>query len=471
MIQSLRPQSVRVRLACWYAATMLVVVLLYAGVVYGLVYTSFSRDLNHRLYEVSDWAEHLVIVNPDGTLEMPGGGRVGHGNEGGEEKVWVEIWGADGRLLYRSASLNEWVELLPPLPETLGEPMVVSLDRGGDRRVRMLVAEHEINGAPGLMRVLMSEKELQQTMANIAMVMGIGLPIAVIAAGGLGYFMARRAMGPVDRMADEASRVTADRLGDRLKVENPYDELGHLAQVFNQTFSQLERSFGQLRRFTADASHELRTPLTTMRSVGDVGLQGVRDGAAYREIIGSMLEEVDRLTHLVESLLILSRADDGHLKLKHESIDLAALTEEVIEYLGVLAEEKKQRIDCRVEQPVIVLANAQVLRHAIINLVDNAIKYSPEATVIRVTVGIDGGEARIDIGDEGPGIPPEHLEHIFDRFYRVDVARSRDISSTGLGLSIATWAVEEHGGRIELNSEVGQGSVFSLLIPLANNTD
>ena len=177
-----------------------------------------------------------------------------------------------------------------------------------------------------------------------------------------------------------------------MPIENPTDELGQLAAIFNDAFARLERSFEQLRRFTADASHELRTPLTAMRSVGEVGLRAQRDGATYRDIIGSMLEEADRLGRLVDGLLTLSRAEGGHLKLKPERVDLAELAREVAGHLGVLAEEKRQSISVEAPRPTLAWVDRLVLRQALINLVDNAVKYT-----------LEGGRVRIVVQDEAPG--------------------------------------------------------------------
>jgi len=273
-------------------------------------------------------------------------------------------------------------------------------------------------------------------------------------------------------MADQTRRITAERLGERLPVANPADELGQLAAVFNDTLARLERSFAQMRRFTADASHELRTPLTAIRSVGEVGLRAPRDEHTYREIIGTMLEEVDRLRHLVEGLLTLSRADAGSVPLTPEPVDLAALAREVAHHLGVLAEEKHQALAVEATQPVSVWVDRLVLRQALINVVDNAIKYSTDKATIRVVVSEHQQDATLAVIDTGPGIAPQHRAHVFDRFYRVDTARAREgggTGGTGLGLSIARWAVEVHGGRIELESEEGQGSTFRMVLPASTS--
>jgi heavy metal sensor kinase len=265
-------------------------------------------------------------------------------------------------------------------------------------------------------------------------------------------------------MADRARTITAERLGERLPVENPGDELGQLAAVFNDAFARLERSFEQLRRFTADASHELRTPLTAMRSVGEVGLRERRDAAAYREIIGSMLEETDRLGRLVEGLLTLSRADGGNVSLKREAVDLVELARDVAGHLGVLAEEKRQSFTVEASRPVTAWADRLVIRQALINLVDNAVKYTPAGGCVRIVVRDGRRGPTVEVVDTGPGISPEHRDRVFDRFYRIDKARSRDFGGAGLGLSIARWAVEAHGGRIDLDSAEGRGSTFRITL-------
>ena len=236
--------------------------------------------------------------------------------------------------------------------------------------------------------------------------------------------------------------------------------------VFNETFLRLEDSFERLRRFTADASHELRTPLTAIRSVGEVGMQENIDASSCREVIGSMLEETDRLTRLVDSLLTLSRADAGSVLLNKERTDLSALTAEVGDCLHVLAEEKEQTLTITAPAPLYVEADRTTMRQALINLLDNAIKYTPEGGKIRVTVGkTTANEFFIAVSDNGPGIAPEFQDMVYERFYRIDKGRSREVGGAGLGLSIALWAVEANNGRLELDSSEGLGCTFRIVLP------
>lgn len=308
------------------------------------------------------------------------------------------------------------------------------------------------------------EAHLDQQLREILVVLALGVPLIVGLSGIGGYILASRALAPIDHLATEARRITADRLHERLSVPNQRDEIGRLAEVINDTFARIESSFDQLRRFTADASHELRTPLSVIRGIGEMGLRETRTPAEYKDAIGSMLEEVDRLTRLVDTLLRLSRGDAGTVRLSRQVLDLGDLARDVTSSLGILAEERRQRLHVAATDRVRVSADRLVLRDAIANVVDNAIKHGPSGSTIEVQVSANTHEATLTVTDEGPGIPAEHRQRIFDRFYRVDEGRSREMGGTGLGLAIAKWAVEANGGRISLES-AGAGSAFRIVLP------
>jgi heavy metal sensor kinase len=313
--------------------------------------------------------------------------------------------------------------------------------------------------------VALSEERQRHEWKELLLGLLLALPVAIAIAALGGHWLARRALGPLDRMARHAETLTADTLGARLPVENPDDELGHLARVFNLSLARIEQSFTQLQRFTADASHELRTPLTAIRTVGEVALQEQQDPGRYREAIGSMLEEVDRLSRLVGSLLVLSRADASPA-LRRQELRLIDLAKDSASLLEVLADEKAQRIEVHGDLSVIAMVDGLILRQALINLIDNAIKYSPPASLIRIHVLRDeSGAAVVKVSDQGPGIPESDRSRVFERFYRIDEARSREDGGAGLGLSIALWAVQAHGGRIELESREGAGSTFRIVLP------
>jgi heavy metal sensor kinase len=322
----------------------------------------------------------------------------------------------------------------------------------------------------GALRITVArdERPLRQTLWALTMILTMGAPGATALAVMGGYFLAGRLLAPVGAMAATARRISAESLAQRLPVANPRDEFGQLARVFNDTLSRLQDAFEQLRRFTADASHELRTPLTAMRSVGEVALQRSTSTAEYREVIGSMLEEVDRLTRLVENLLTLTRGESGRVVVGRDVVDLDELAANVSDSLHVLAEEKRQSLEVETASHIRARCDAAILRQGLINVLHNAIKYTPGGGAIRMVVKLAAsGEAMIEVHDTGPGIPAADRQRIFERFYRVDGARTREAGGVGLGLAIARWAVEANGGRIEVESEAGGGALFRIVLPLA----
>src|SRR6266699_5008390 len=361
----LRPRRVRVRLALWYVGVMVVVLAVYAGAVFELVRDNVSSGLDDRLRVDFDWASDMLAQRPDGTIAP-------YDETGEGDSPWLQVWSLDGELLYDTPSARR-----NPVPAS--DQLAVKADEqiitvpGVSPPYRVMSGGARISGTPVVVQVARSEGSIIQDQHRLVYLLLLGLPVAVAAAGIGGYALARRALAPVDRMAERARSINAERLNDRLPVDNPDDELGRLATVFNETLTRLESSFEQMRRFTADASHELRTPLTAIRSVGEVGLRARRDEAAYREIIGSMLEEVDRLALLVDHLLMLSRADTGQERLSIDAVDIPELAEEVAEQLGVLAEEKNQSIRVRFDMVPRWIGDRVVLRQALLNLVDNAI--------------------------------------------------------------------------------------------------
>ena len=465
-----RPRSVRTRLTLVYVVAMLVVLAVYAGVVYVSVRGSMSQALDDEIRNDFKWPNYMLNAETIRQLER---GEVNwetfFEKEGGEGSPWLQVWNENGTtILGRTYEARS-----NPIPDSVQ----LAADADGEIKTlsemippfRILTGRTKVGDASLVVQVAKSEGPMRRYLNDLLLVLLFGLPVAVAIAGLGGYALARRALAPVDRMAEQARLITAERLTERLPVDNPEDELGRLATVFNQTLMRLESSFDQMRRFTADASHELRTPLTAMRSVGEIGLRGRRDAADYREIIGSMLEEVDRLSLLVDRLLTLSRADSGESLLTRERVDLADLAQEVTAQLDVLVEEKQQSLTVSANGPSICLGDRMVLRQALLNLVDNAIKYSPVGGHIAVRVSTSSsGMAVLDVSDTGPGIPSDLRPRVFDRFYRADRSRSRENGGgTGLGLSIARWAVEVNGGQLTLESSEGPGATFRITLPIA----
>jgi signal transduction histidine kinase len=266
-------------------------------------------------------------------------------------------------------------------------------------------------------------------------------------------------------MVDQAQRITSESLSARLPNPNPADEFGQLATVFNDTLRRLESSFNELKRFTADASHELRTPLTALRAVGEVALRDDHSPSAQREAILSMLEEAQRLDELMESLLALARLESSKALLRQDSVNVAELAQEAGESLSVLAADRGQTITVSASSDLLVAADRVLLRQSLLNIVHNAIRNAPDGTTVAIRTSRANGEVSIEVSDRGPGIAPEHQARIFERFFRIDHARTRAQGGHGLGLAIAKQAVERQGGRIEVESELGVGSTFRIVLP------
>jgi heavy metal sensor kinase len=376
-----------------------------------------------------------------------------------EDNPWLQVWTEKGDLLFQTA-----VARRNPLADARAfaeQPPdhIVSVSRSPTYRV--LTRPALVGGHPVIIQVARSDAPMRRELAELTLILVLGLPFGVATAGLGGYALARGALAPVTRMATRAQSITAARLNDRLPVDHPHDELGRLAVVFNETLERLEQSFQQMQHFTGDVSHELRTPLTAIRTVGEVALRESRTPDDYRTTIGSMLEEVDRLTSLVERLLTLSRAANGPAHLEAERLDLGDLAEEVASYLSVLAEENGQTLVVRRDGPAPVDVDRLILRQAMVNLVDNAIKYSPVGSEIVVSVSTMAGDVRLEVSDKGPGIAADRGARIFDRHYRAG-AEGR---GAGLGLAIAKWGVEANRGQLTWTARNGGGSVFRITVP------
>jgi heavy metal sensor kinase len=474
-----RPQNVRTRLTLWHVAVLAVVLLIYSAATSAVFFFHLRNQLDRLAVEDLETVEGFLTFDSSCRLFLRSDYH-DHPYSAEQQERLMEVWSPEGTLLYRNEVLGECALGGPPEPgEGAGEGVSSYSERSvrlaDGVRARVISKRHVVENRPTIIRLGFSEASLWQSFQESVLGLAAGLPLALGLAGLAGYFLARR-----------AHEINAERLDARLDVENPGDELGRLAAAFNETLARLEEAFDRLRRFTSDAAHELRTPLTAIRSVGEVGLQ--RDGAQrngaqrngspeasaehYREVIGSMLEESGRLSHLVDSLLTLARADAGQIRLRKDAIAAAItvvpLVREVAALLEPVAEEKDLRLEVKGAVPAQVRGDRAILRQVLVNLLDNAIKHSPPGTRVWVRVRGDGERnVAIEVEDSGPGIPAAHRDRIFDRFYRVDEGRSREDGGDGLGLSIANWGAEAHGGRLELDCPDGGGCIFRLRLPAA----
>ena len=459
-------QHVRTRLTLWYVAILAGVLLIYGGCTSAVLFFQLRSQLEHLAIEDLETVEGFLAFGPDGGLHLRNDYH-DHPYSAEMQERFLEVRAEDGTLLYRNERLGDRVlGGNPAFGEGVNSYSPRSIRLSDGIRVRLVSRRHLIEGRSTLIRLGFSENAMWQSLWQTVLGLVLGLPLALGLAGLGGYFLARRALSPMERMANRAREIHAQRLGARIDVENPHDEHGLLAQAFNETLARLEHSFEQLKQFTSDASHELRTPLTAIRSVGEVGLQQNEGSDYYREVIGSMLEEAGRLERLVESLLTISRADSGQIRLELATTGLLPLVQQASMLLDVLAEEKGQILSLEGDDSIRVKADSVILIQVVMNLLDNAIKFSPQGGRVSVRVlRNDSLTACVEVEDCGPGIPFEHRDRVFDRFYRIDRGRSREAGGTGLGLAIAKWGASAHGGCLELDSRA-TGCVFRLLLPI-----
>ncbi len=320
----------------------------------------------------------------------------------------------------------------------------------------------------GIVQVGSPLEEIEEALRQLLLILLVAVPSVLILAVVGGLFLANKALRPVDEITNTARKIgSSGDLSQRIRLKKKVnDEIGRLAATFNEMIAKVENSFQQIKRFTADASHELKTPLTILRGEIEVGLKRLRTPEEYQKILASNLEEVKHMSRMVEDLLTLARADMGALELRKEVVDLGGLVREVWEEVRLWAEDKGVELLFQEDGEARVMGDRGRLRQLALNLIDNAIKYTPSGGRVELRVVRDGDEVTFSVADTGEGIPPEDLQRIFERFYRVDKARSRQRGGTGLGLSICKWIAEAHGGRISAESELGRGSKFHVSFPL-----
>ena len=455
----IRPKHIRTRLAVWYTVVMAAVLALFTSGILFFFHHGLREEFDRNLLEHYERGARHLEKGADGSLHLrkPEKTTQNPNRDFGQE-IALEAWSPHRQILFKSEALGG---------NELGEPPAAVSARSVESKApfRIMTGKTYVAGQEIILRVGMDEGRLWNEIRELILIVLLLSPLALALAGGAGYWMAMKALAPVERMSHRAEVISADKLSERLPVENPDDELGALASVLNRLFDRLERSFGELKRFTSDASHELRTPLQALKSIGEVALQKNQDAAYYREVISSMLEETDRISKLTHSLLTLSRADAGAVKLMRTSADLSEIVLHTTHLLEVLAEEKGQKLRTEIASRPVAHVDPVIFPQALVNLVDNAIKYSGPGTEICVRLFESAEGPVIEVADQGPGIAEEHRQFVFERFFRVDKSRSRDLGGAGLGLAIARWSIESHGGKLHLESHVGRGSTFRIILP------
>jgi heavy metal sensor kinase len=462
----LRPTRVRTRLTLWYVGTLAVILAVYFAGVSVLLFWQMSGVLKRLA------AEDLETVK--GLLYRQDSGQVGLREDYHHHADWkqvrerlLEILGPDGTILYRNETLAGRTIGGPPFPGEGEHGYSGRSAKMSDGTPIILISRtYDLQGTVILIRVGYRQDLIWNQLKQTLFVLLLALPLFLAGIAYAGYKIVGRTLSPVSKMAHRAEQINSEHLNERLPVENPEDELGHLAGVFNAMLSRIEQSFEQLQRFTADASHELRTPLAAIRSIGEVRLQERASPEEYRDTIGSMLEEVNRLTGIVESLLTLSRAEAGQIRMQTSVFPLIALVREAAALLGVLIEDKHLSFTLAGDESLGARADRLYIRQAVVNVLHNAVKFTPAGGSICARIECrEDSRVELSITDSGPGIRPEHSTKIFERFYRVDESRTGEDMGAGLGLSVAKWAVEANDGDIGMTNLPQGGAKFRIRLP------
>jgi heavy metal sensor kinase len=469
--------SVRVRLMLWYMSILVLVLVGFSGVLYVMVARSLYADLDDDL-RLSLETVTVKLVRELGENKPERQAALDAINELSTREA-AAVFNSSGTLIAEQPAQGNIHARLPAGDSIPGGDIHLETEsqRVGGADVGRRVAAQRVyvaaQDAPYVLVISESFDSVTDGIGTIRDMLYITVPGALLISGLGGWFLARRSLASVVAMSERARRISAESLEQRLPVGNPRDELGRLASSFNELLARLDESFSHQRRFMADASHELRTPLSVMRTATDVTLE--REGRAegeYRDALKIIDEQVRRLTRIVEDMFTLARADVGRQGLRPCDFYLDELAMEAARAAGVLASRKGVEITVAPSSEVLFNGDEGLLRQMLLNLLDNAVKHTPAGGSVHVELALRNGHCTITVSDTGLGIPAEAQPHIFERFYRVDKARSRDeavhggSSGAGLGLSIARRIAETHGGCLELRCSGEVGSTFVASLPL-----
>lgn len=466
--------SVRVRLTFWYVLIFAVLLIAFSFLLYELL----ARDLHQHLDQAVMNSARTAAAGFQGQmLENQNDPIVATAHtliEFRPNNTYLAVMTTEKQL-----GAHYYDEMSMPTAEpVLQEPIAAAwLQEAKTKQAPVLQTIKGFSGAGGRLAVTQipnseffivvaqSQAEMQGHLAAMRRIFYFSLPLMLLIAGVAGFFLAKKSLAPVAAMTGQVENINAHNLHERLQVSNARDELGRLANVFNALLERVNRSFASLREFTADASHELRTPLAIIRGEADVALSQPRTSMEYQETLGIVRDEARRLSRIVDDMLALARADAGGHQLHREELYLNDLVEECCRSVQTLAASKKISIHCDALPDIEFCGDEELLRRMILNLLDNAIKYTPLGGMVRIALSETSTHIQLRVIDNGIGIPAEATAHVFDRFYRVDKARSRAEGGSGLGLPIVKWVAEAHQGTVRLQSHIGNGSEFVVELP------
>jgi heavy metal sensor kinase len=460
----------RVRLTLWYGSALAMVLITFSVVLYVLTARNLRDDVDQSLEETATAAVRslqdrgfLPLIDEEELLsQFPELARI---------DKFFQIFSPSGTITIRSPNIRQHEV---PLSRTAleatfnGQTILESAKYPHEPPLRLISVPiiHRGN-LLYIVQVGTSMESIEDTLRRFLILLIVAMPIALAVSLAAGWFLAGRALRPVDAITLAAQRIAAGDLSQRLTMPTAPDEIGRLAGTFNNMIGRLDASFRQIRQFTSDASHELRTPLTVMKGETELVLRRPRALEDYQSVLESNLEEIDRMTRIVEELLFLSRADMGEVKMESKPVSLETLVEDIHRQATLLGQDRNIEVVLGTVRRASVLGDELRLRELLLNLVENAVKYSHPGGKVEIGLVTTGQEAILSVTDQGIGIGSEDHTKIFNRFFRTDGARAHTKKGTGLGLAICAWIAEFHKGRISVKSGVGQGSTFTVTLPLA----
>ena len=453
--------SIRLRLTAWYMAILLASLSLFGIVAFVAMRKGIDKSVDENLGGQADGvAEVMGRVLQQEPAELQD--ELREHQELREQADFLQVCDQDGRWIYRSR-LMEHYDVSVPVKASYSAYNIMS----ADLPLRVLVREISAGGHKYRIQVAAPMDDFYDAIDQFKLMILLLSPLLLILASAGGYWLSRRALAPVDQITRAAQDINSNSLAKRLDIPQSGDELQRLSETLNSMLGRLESSFNRITQFTADASHELRTPLALMRTTTEVSLRTSQTVADYREAQQEVLAELEKTSSLVEKLMLLARADAGVETLQHTPVNLAECLRDACKDGRILADAKQLIFSEDVEpSELFVEGDSHALRRLFLILIDNAVKYTSSGGSVTVGLKRSNNCAVAECRDTGIGISADDLPNIFERFYRADKARSREVGGVGLGLSIARWVAEAHKGSIEVQSAPGTGSVFRISLPL-----
>ena len=462
-------RPIRVRLTLWYLLVLTAVLVVFSGGLYLALSIALYDNLDDLLHSSAALLSNALETDAQGQL-VAGPGQTSLWSDPKEGEHFWRIIAPSGKTVAQSGTAemgSQPLDLTTVEMGFAGRETIHTLSVAGDS-MRVLTAPVVREGQiVGVMQLGFSTDDIRGMLSALRWILVVAIPAALTLASLGGLFLAGRALQPVDQITRAAQSVSARDLSQRLNLDLPDDELGRLSRTFDAMIDRLDSAFHRQRRFTSDASHELRTPLTIMKGDLSLALSRPRDVDYYHHVLTEADSEVDHMTRLVERLLVLARIDAKGVTLHRQNVNLGDVLTDLADQMRPLAEDRGLRLTTQVTPGMTANVDLDAITQVVLNLLDNAIKYTP-AGEIRLSARrseMNSYETQIIVSDSGPGISAGHLSRLFERFYRTDKARSREMGGAGLGLSIARELVRAHGGDITVLSVPGEGSTFTIHLP------